>query len=564
LIPVFGMAVNYVRTLDAPAGTLVVEAAGAEPTRDIASADGPASAALPQSPVASDWPSYNGTLKSERHSPLGQIDAANAAELKVLCVYDTKEYSSFQSGLIMVNGALIGTTPEDIFSLDPASCAENWRTHEHFAHTAVNRGAVYLDGRLYRGSGDGRVLAYDFNSGARVWATQIADWRMGESISAAPIAWNGLIFIGNAGGDQKGVKGRMYALAAGSGEIVWEFYLVPRSPRDAARGPNAPTALDASSWGNPPGIPISGGATWTSYTLDSDTGELYVPTGNSAPDFAAGLRKGTNLYSGSVVVLDAMTGAYKRHFALTSGDWHDWDVSNTPALLRTRAGRRLMSIAPKDGFLYGIDLDKNAILYRVPVTRIENADVPFSTDSAVHFCPGARGGGEWNGPTYDPPTNLVLSGEVEWCSTATLETPAHIQNIEPGAVWSAMSTHNPYDTFGKQDSHRRWAGWVYASDADTGAWKWRAKLNYPIQGAMTSTAGGILFFGDMGGNFYALETATGRRLWSKNLGGAVGGGVISYSVNGSQKIAVASGFTSILWPTTVTTGKIAILGVPAD
>jgi alcohol dehydrogenase (cytochrome c) len=419
-----------------------------------------------------------------------------------------------------------------------------------------------MDGLLYRGMGDGRVLAYDFRTGARVWETMIADLQHGESVSSAPLAWDGLIFIGNAGGDYKGGKGRMYALDAKTGKVVWEFYLVPKGPEDLARGPQGATPLDSSTWGNKAGTPITGGATWTSYTLDPATAELYVPAGNSAPDFATGPREGANLYSGSVVVLDAKTGAYKRHFKLTSGDWHDWDVSNTPPLVHTRGGNRLLAVAPKDGYLYGINIDSNAQIYRMPVTKIENADVPFAAGEAVHFCPGARGGAEWNSPAYDPQTNLILVGEVDWCATVTLQTDAQVQATPLGRAWSAMATHNPYNIYGKQDPSRSWAGWMYASDADSGAWKWRAKSNYPIQGGITPTAGGVVFFGDMGGNFYALDTATGRRLWGQNLGGAIGGGVVTYVAGGAQKVAVGVGFTSILWPTKVTTGKIVILGLP--
>jgi alcohol dehydrogenase (cytochrome c) len=105
---------------------------------------------------------------------------------------------------------------------------------------------------------------------------------------------------------------------------------------------------------------------------------------------------------------------------------------------------------------------------------------------------------------------------------------------------------------------------VYAADADTGAWRWRAKTNYPIQSGVTATAGGVVFFGDMGGNFYALATGSGRRLWGANLGGAIGGGVVTYSVGGEQKVAAAVGFTAILWPTKVTTGKIVILGLSGN
>ena len=344
LTPVVGRVINELRSRNAPPGTLAVEAAAS--AGSVQSLAPPPAPTLPlPAATSSDWPSYNRTLTSERFSPLDRINRNNVADLRVLCTYDTQEYSSFQTGPLVLEGALIGTTEHDIFSIDPATCKQRWRTHEELKHTSVSRGAAYLDGLLYRGTGDGRVIAYDFKTGAKVWESTIADFHAGESASAAPIAWNGLIFIGNAGGDNRGVKGRMYALDAKTGKIVWEFYLVPKGPRDPVRGPQGASPLDTSTWGNQPGIPITGGATWTSYTLDPESGELYVPAGNSAPDFAPGMRRGANLYSGSVVVLDAKTGAYKRHFQLTSGDWHDWDVSNTPALAahqgrQTAAGGR--------------------------------------------------------------------------------------------------------------------------------------------------------------------------------------------------------------------------------
>ena len=566
-VPFLAMGINYVRYLSAPAGTLVTEEApakdGGAPVPPASAAAGPRSAETPGAKEG-DWPSYNKTLTSDRFSELAQISTSNAAGLKVLCTYDTGQYTGFTSGLIEVNGALIGTTEYDIFSLDPANCRENWRTHEDYTPATpqgVNRGAAYMDGQLFRGTQDGRVLAYDFKTGKRVWETAIADPKKGETVPAAPIAWNGLVFAGNAGGDIKGVKGRMYALDAKTGKIVWEFYLVPKTEGDVARGPEGASPLDTSSWKNAPGSPITGGATWTSYTLDPSSGLLYVPGGNPAPDFATGPREGANLYSGSVVVLDAKTGDYKNHFKIVPRDWHDWDVSSPPALIQTAGGKKLMSVAPKDGHLYGFDLATNAMLYRVAVTRVENADATFSAGNAVHFCPGSTGGAEWNGPAYDPMTNLVLIGEVEWCTTATLKTPSQIAAVPPGAPWSGEASINPFNTWGKPDPVFDWAGWVYANDADTGDWKWRVKTNYPIQSGMTPTAGGLVFFGDMGGNFYALDAADGKKLWGEKIGGAIGGGVITYTAGGVQKIAVATGLTEVLWPTEITTAKVSIFGL---
>ena len=565
-VPLVAMGVNYVRYLSAPAGTLTTEVASGATTNAPPPA-GPAPAAPDQTPgaTADNWPSYNKTLTSNRFSGLAQINTSNVGGLRVMCTYDTGQYTGFNSGLLEVNGALIAVTEYDIFSIDPSNCHLNWRVHEHYTPASpqgVNRGAAYMDGRLFRGTQDGRVLAYDFQTGKRLWQTTIADPKKGESVPAAPIAWNGLVFVGNAGGDVKGVKGRMYALDAQSGRIVWEFYLVPKAPGDPERGPQAPTGPSvASTWQNGAATPITGGATWTSYTLDPATGLLYVPGGNPAPDFANGERPGSDLYTGSIVILDAKTGAYRNHLKVVPVDWHDWDVSSAPAIITTAKGRKLLSVAPKDGHLYGFDLATSALLYRNPVTRVENADVPFTPGKTVHFCPGSVGGAEWNGPAFDPQTNLVLVGEVEWCTTVKVQKPKQIEATKAGTPWSAEDSLNPYNTWGKADPFGHWAGWLYASDADTGAWKWRARTNYPIQSGVTPTAGGVVFFGDMGGNLYALDARNGQKLWGRKIGGAVGGGVITYVANGTQKVAAATGLTEILWPTEITTAKVSVLGL---
>ena len=560
-----GIVMNTFRSAGNPTGTMESEVhespVGSSPITSKALTTSEAST---QQPDIGSWSSYNGTLTSQRYSPLSQINTKNVNGLKELCSYDTKLHESFETGPIMVNESLIGTTVHDIFSIDPANCKENWRIHEDYKPVAllVNRGAAYLDGRLFRGTLDGRVLAYDFKTGKRLWGTTIADPQKGETVDAAPIAWNGRVYIGVAFGDFKGVKGRVYALAAESGHIVWETYLVPKQEGDLTRGPTGlMPASAAMTWKNAPDVPISGGGTWTSYTLDPVTGHLYVPTANPSPDYVDSLREGENLFTNSVVVLDANTGGYVSHFQIAPRDWHDWDVSNAPALITTQGGKRLLSFAPKNGRLYGVDIATNKLLYRSPVTRIENNEAPLSADKETHFCPGAAGGGEWNGVAYDAPDNLILTGETEWCTTVKLQSNSKVRAVENGHIWMGDNQVNPLDIAGSQDPHGNWAGWLYATDADTGEWKWRLKANYPILSGITPTAGGLVFFGDMGGNFYAADASNGKRLWTQKLEGAIGGGVISYMVNGSQKVAVAAGMTSFFWPTEQATGKIVILGL---
>src|SRR5215469_10857973 len=185
-------------------------------------------AARADAPI-SDWPSYNRLLSSERYAPFKQINTTNVAGLKQLCVYDLEVEVSFQSGPIVIGRTLYVTTDKDMVAIDADTCQQKWRVHEEGPSTGlrVNRGAAYLDGKLFRGTEDGDVLAYDATSGRKVWQTHIADPGKAESVPAAPIAWNGLVFVGTAGSDNYGVKGRIYALQADTGKVVWETYTVP-------------------------------------------------------------------------------------------------------------------------------------------------------------------------------------------------------------------------------------------------------------------------------------------------------------------------------------------------
>lgn len=505
-----------------------------------------------------DWPSYNNTLTSERYVNLDAIDAKNVAGLKVLCSFDTGEQTGFQTGLLEVDGALFGTTEHDTFSIDANNCKQNWRAHAEFASgpLKVNRGLAWLDGRVFRGTVDGRVIAYTAKNGKPLWSTVIADPAKGESVPAAPIAWNGLVFIGNAGGDNKGVKGRVYALDAATGRIVWEFYMVPKAPGDAARGPQAPgTGANAASWKNAKGVPVTGGATWTSYSLDPVKGLLYVPGGNPGPDFAKAAREGDNLFASSVVVLDAKTGALQRHFQLVKRDFHDWDISSAPVLFLSNSGHRMMAEAPKDGFLYLIDLNDGKTVYRKPVTTVENVEAAI-TAQGTRFCPGSQGGAEWNGPAFDPADNLIFTGEVDWCTTVRAAPAASLASAPLGQPWSGAT-----EGFGQQDDQKRWGGWMTATAAGSGERKWQFHAPFPVMGGVTPTSGRLLLFGDMGGNFYAFDAANGKKLWSIDLGGAIAGGVITYDSGQGQKIAVAAGMTSPIWPTPKINGKVVVLGL---
>jgi alcohol dehydrogenase (cytochrome c) len=552
-----GLIIPAIEHIRAPAGEITIEMnPDAQPVQKNLSASTLVD-------TGKDWTSFNKTLTSNRFSSLSEINTENAEKLKVLCTYDTKEISGFTTGLLEVQGKLIFTSWTDTFAVDPDTCREIWRVKENVKPAlpqTVSRGSAYLDNMIFRGTLDCRVIAYALETGKKIWETKICNPKSHESIPAAPIAWNGKVFIGNAGGDFRGVKGRMYALDAKTGKVLWEFFMVPQGPEDKPIAPVGNSPLDNSTWRMEPGAPISGGGTWTTYSLDPEKGLLYIPGGNPAPDFDVEIRQGSNLYTGSVVVLDTETGDYVKHFKIIEKDWHDWDISNAPVIFTSGSGRKQMALSPKDGHLYGFDLSSNKQIYRVPVTKQLNADVPFERGKLTYFCPGAGGGGEWNGPAFDPSTNQLMVGSVEWCMSIKIGSKEETMKTPAFMLWFGQDYTNAANSFGKWDPMEKWAGWLTVTNVETGNWNWRAKTNYPIVAAVTPTAGGLTFFGDLGGNFYALNSLTGKVIWHHDFGGALAAGLITYDAGKGQRVAVAHGLSEVMWPTKITTSKVSIIG----
>jgi alcohol dehydrogenase (cytochrome c) len=504
------------------------------------------------SPVT-DWPSYNRTLTSERYVPFDQVNKANVSRLKQLCVYDLNVDASFQTGPIVIGRTMYATTDKETLAIDADTCQQKWRVREEGPSLAlrVNRGVAHLDGRLFRGTGEGNVLAYDAATGKKLWSTHIADPARAESLPSAPIAWNGLVFIGTAGSDRYGVLGRVYALDATTGKVAWETYTVPTDTPQP--GNEKMQAQAKATWGNATNVPITGGGTWTSYTLDTDRGLLYIPVGNPGPDFTSDVRAGQNLYTNSILILDAKTGIYRHHYSVVPADFHDWDLAAAPVLVTTKGGKRIVVAAPKDGLLYAYDLNADKKLYETPITTRENVEKPLST-TETHFCPGATGGSEWNGPAYSPDTNLLYDGTVDWCVTVTLD-PSELTK-KPGQSWTGAQLANQ---FGKKDLN--WSGWITATDADTGRVKWRFHAHAPVVSGITPTKGGLVLAGDMDKQAYAFDADSGRILWQTDLPGAPGGGLISYLVDGKQRVAFVVGTRTTVLPVSPASAKIVVFGL---
>jgi alcohol dehydrogenase (cytochrome c) len=477
---------------------------------------------------AADWSSYNGNLKSQRYSTLSEITTQNVGSLKRVCSAPLDEMGANQSGPLVVNGTIYATTAHNTYAIDGTTCKSVWKntyTSTEKEPFPVDRGVALAGDRLIRGGPDGGLFAIDVKTGKTLWSVHPASGNKGEFLSSAPIVWNDTAYIGTAGSDW-GVKGRLMAFDVSDGKQKWSFTTIA-----TGNDPNAKT------WKNVRSRDTGGGGMWTSYSLDPATGELFVPVANPAPDFASGYRPGDNLYTDSVVVLDANNGTLKWFYQALPHDVHDWDMSTAPVLYETPDGKSMLGAASKDGNLYGIDRSTHKLVYKTPQVRMLNT-MTAATTQGVRICPGVLGGSEWNGAAWDQKNNHLITPMDDWCATLKLGSTRYI----PGQFFFGGSY------VGEPFSAAR--GAVTATNLDDGKIAWQYKSMSPMLAGVTPTAGGVVFTGDMGGNVLALDSATGKLLFKDKTQGSIAGGVVTYGVNNKQYVVATSGNISRLtWGT---------------
>jgi para-nitrobenzyl esterase len=470
----------------------------------------------------SDWESYNKSLDGQRYSPLSEITPANAASLVEVCRARVAARGSLQAGLVVVGDSLFVTTATDTLAIDPVTCRMRWRHTYHRSQQPgleVNRGVAYLDGRVFRGTDDARLVALDAATGAELWSDVVGDASLGEYIASAPLAWNGLVIVGISGGEF-GVRGRILAYEALTGREVWRFDTIPVG-REAG----------ANTWGDRKWALHGGGATWSTFTLDPVTEELFAPIGNPVPDFAASDRRGANLFTDSALVLDARTGALRWWYQLEANDDHDHDLAAAPLLYRDSRHEDMMAAAGKDGLLHIVDRASHAVRFRVPVTTVDPVR-KVVTRAGVRVCPGPAGGVLWNGPAFDPRRMTLFVGADDLCM---------LLKSAPGSAYVPRGLNFGGSAAPSGDIP---TGWLSAVNADTGAVRWRYHDDAPVLAGTTPTAGGIVMTGDNGGNFLVFASDSGALLLKHPTGGALAGGVVTYARGGKQYVAFTSGNVS--------------------
>jgi PQQ-dependent dehydrogenase (methanol/ethanol family) len=468
---------------------------------------------------------YNGGYAGQRFSPLDQINRGNAARLAPVCLFQPGELGAFQTAPVVYGRTMYLTTPWSTFAIDAATCRQIWANHypsDPGANWVVNRGVALYRGKLYRGTPDGHLLALDAATGKVVWDVWMADKRHGYWLSGAPVAYQGLVFMGTAGADW-GANGWIGAFDAETGALRWRFNVIPSGKETGAR-----------TWGK--GGERGGGSFWSTFAIDEAKGLLLAPVGNPAPDFRSDLRPGDNLFTNSVVALDLRTGKLAWWVQQVPHDTHDWDTAAGP-MIYDQDGRSYLAVANKGGWLYVYDRKTRKLIAQPEISPHLNIDVPL-TQAGVRHCPGTLGGAEWNGAAYSPQARALFVNSVHWCSTTTTTADQYSE----GASY--------FDGLPFSDPASEAKGFTRAFDAATGKPLWVREFASPMTAAVTPTAGGVLFTGTMAGEVLALDARDGSTLYSFNAGGAVAAAPSTYLVDGRQYVAVGSGNAArLVWQT---------------
>jgi len=482
-----------------------------------------------------NWLTYSGTYDGWRYSTLTEIDVNNVHELVLQWAFQTGSTERFQATPLVADGIMYVALPNNgAVALD----AQTGRSLWHYARTLpsdiptccghVSRGVALSGNKVYMATLDGHLIALDSKTGNLVFDREIDDYRKGYSFNLAPLVVKNNVLIGPSGAEF-GIRGYVDAFDTETGRRNWRFYTIP------ARGEPNHQTWEGDSW-------IHGGAaTWLTGSYDPELNLVYWTTSNPGPANFGEHREGDNLYSCSVVALDADTGQLKWHFQFTPHDLHDWDANQIPVLVDLDIGgrrRKLLLDANRNGFFYVLDRTTGQFLFAKPYghqtwAREIGADgrpveLPGSRPTAegVDVCPGLFGVTNWMSPSYSPQTELFYVAAREECGRYFSSDQA----FENGHYWFGGHTTAREDAWGA----------LRALDPRTGQLRWEFRYASPPMAGVLSTAGALVFSADMEGNFMAFDARSGQNLWHVQTGAAIVASPMTYSVNGKQFVAIAS------------------------
>ncbi|MBM3764343.1 MAG: PQQ-dependent dehydrogenase, methanol/ethanol family [Acidobacteria bacterium] len=508
--------------------------------------------------TGADWPSYGGTHAAWRYSTLDQINASNVAKLTPAWAFQTGDAENgLQATLIVINGVIyLSTSNNWVMALDGASGQVIWEYRynlpqgRRLGYGKQNRGVAVGHGLVFMGTADNHLVAIDQKTGVESWRVNVADYRQcGCNITAAPIVVKDLVVTGGTGGDSAH-RGMLTAFHAKTGRLAWRFYVTP------GPGEKGNETWPGDSW------KLGGGAPWMTGSFDPALNLIYWGTGNASSDVNGAKRQGDNLYTASIVALDADTGKLKWHYQVVPHDVWDFDAAYEMILadvsIKGRM-RKTVMLPAKGGYVYTLDRVTGEFLsawkFAKNVTWVsgitENGKLVGRREPELNkpitVCPSVSGAKSWNQAAWSPRQGLLYVPVHEMCNELiSRDDPATEGQVSTGGTWRIVSPEG-----GKAE------GYIAAFDASTGERKWTKPVASWILASMLATAGDLVFSGDPEGNFFALDARTGARLWSFSTGGGHRGSAVTYSIKGRQYVATPSGWGSIAgaahsarWPDT--------------
>jgi alcohol dehydrogenase (cytochrome c) len=506
-----------------------------------------------------NWLTYSGSMMSQRYSPLTGITPENVKNLELQWVYQARSLEKFEATALVVDGIMYTVqAPNDVLALDAATGRVFW-TYQYTPSPAarpccgrVNRGLAILGDTLFMGTIDAHLVAIDAKNGKPLWDTVVAKPEAGYAITHSPLIVKDKVIVGTAGGEY-GIRGFIAAYNVRTGKEAWRFYTIP--------GPGEPghETWAGDSW------KTGGASIWMTGSYDPEANLTYWGVGNPGPDYNGDLRKGDNLYSDSVVALDADTGKLKWYYQFSPHDEFDYDSVQVPVLAdigwREKNGqtrpRKVMLWANRNGLFYALDRTTGEFLKGTPfveVTWMNGFDekgrpmrVPgkVATPEGTLIFPGNHGGTNWNNPAFSPRTGLFYVGA--WAGYSSVfkkeddeytEGRRYVGGGQRSAIVAgATAPVSPTNTRKESEGY----GTIRALDAITGERKWEFKMNEVTDAGILTTASDLLFSGGREGYFFALDARNGSLLWKVAVGGNVASGPMTYSVGGRQYVTVAAG-----------------------
>ncbi|MDE2578551.1 MAG: PQQ-dependent dehydrogenase, methanol/ethanol family [Hyphomicrobiales bacterium] len=522
----------------------------------------PAGAAFAEATVsaaadANQWATYGKGYDNQRFSPLAQINARNVKHLNLAYSLQFGSLRSNESSPIVIGDTMYVSTswgPKYVFALDAATGQRKW-TYEpdipddvlQFACCDVNsRGVTYSDGKIFVGRLDGKLVALDAATGKELWKTQVVDYKQGSVITSPPVVVHGKVITGFGGGEY-GVRGSLQAYDVATGKQVWQTFTTAK-----------PGEPGGDSWKGDT-ADHGGGAAWLVGSYDPKSNTVFWGTSNPGP-WNTGVRstgdgnfgKLTNLYTTSTLALDPDTGKIKWHIQHTPADAWDYDGVNELVLadLKMKGGTvpALMK-ADRNGFFFVANRETGKVLSAekyVPSTNwaskwdiatsraVEDpAKRPGPGHPAKDICPNLIGGKNWQPMSYNPGTGLVYIPTNNVCMDWSVSDIAYKRGVfYLGAEFPTSAGPGGF------------LGELIAWDPVAGKKVWGMKSDLPFNGGTLTTAGNLVFWGDLHGDFRAINASNGQELWKKNLGSGIGAGPITYSVKGKQYVAVVVGRTA--------------------